>query len=259
MVLTKSKKVILALALALAATAIAATALLREQQALSEKLIRLHVVANSDSEADQAIKLQVRDAVLAVTEPLMEGAEDPYAALSDALPEIESAAVNCLAALGVADPVTVTLGQEAYPTRVYESFSLPAGQYTSLRVTIGAGEGHNWWCVVFPSHLLRGDFYGFGKRRSHGWLQRRRGAAHHRAGFVSAEIQSHGVGGTAAPMAAGLIISAADTRNIRRRTRASARRATRPACPEGRTATAGRRRRWLPVCRCGRPRQRVPG
>ena len=151
MVLTKSKLVILALALALAATAIVATALLREQQALSEKLIRLHVVANSDSEADQAVKLRVRDAVLAVTEPLMEGAEDPYAALSDALPEIESAAVNCLAALGVADPVTVTLGPEAYPTRVYESFSLPAGQYTSLRVTIGAGEGRNWWCVVFPS------------------------------------------------------------------------------------------------------------
>lgn len=151
MVLTKSKKVILALALALAATAIAATALLREQQALSAKLIRLHVVANSDSEADQAIKLQVRDAVLAVTEPLVEAAEDPYAALSGALPEIESAAADCLAALGVADPVTVTLGPEAFPTRVYESFSLPAGQYTSLRVTIGAGEGHNWWCVVFPS------------------------------------------------------------------------------------------------------------
>lgn len=151
MVLTKSKKVILALALTLAATAIAATALLREQQALSEKLIRLHVVANSDSEADQAIKLQVRDAVLAVTEPLMEEAEDPYAALSGALPEIESAAADCLAALGVADSVTVTLGPEAYPTRVYDSFALPAGQYSSLRVTIGAGEGHNWWCVVFPS------------------------------------------------------------------------------------------------------------
>lgn len=151
MVLTKSKQVILALALALAATAIVATALLREQQALSEKLIRLHVVANSDSEADQAVKLQVRDAVLAVTEPLMEGAEDPYAALSDALPAIESAAADCLAALGVSDHVTVTLGPEAYPTRVYETFTLPAGQYISLRVTIGAGEGHNWWCVVFPS------------------------------------------------------------------------------------------------------------
>ena len=151
MVLTKSKQVILALALALAATAIAATALLREQQALSEKLIRLHVVANSDSEADQAVKLQVRDAVLAVTEPLMEGAEDPYAALSDALPAIESAAADCLAALGVSDHVTVTLGPEAYPTRVYETFTLPAGQYISLRVTFGAGEGHNWWCVVFPS------------------------------------------------------------------------------------------------------------
>lgn len=148
---TGFKRVILALALVLAATGIGLVALQREQQALSEKLIRLHVVAASDSETDQAIKLQVRDAVLAVTEPLVETAADPYAALAGALPAIESAASDCLTRLGVADSVTVTLGPEAFPTRVYESFSLPAGQYTSLRVTIGPGEGHNWWCVVFPS------------------------------------------------------------------------------------------------------------
>ena len=147
------KRTVLALALALAATAIVATALLREQQALSEKLIRLHVVANSDSEADQAVKLQVRDAVLAVTQPLTAG-EDPYGALAGALPEIQQAAEDCLATLGVTDPVAVSLGPEEFPTRVYESFALPAGQYTALRIEIGEGAGQNWWCVVFPPLCL---------------------------------------------------------------------------------------------------------
>lgn len=150
MVLTKLKLVILVLALVLAGTALGAAALQREQEALSEKLIRLHVVANSDSEADQAVKLQVRDAVLAVTQPLTAG-EDPYGALAGALPEIQAAAADCLAGLGVSDPVAVSLGPEEFPTRVYESFALPAGQYMSLRVTIGEGAGHNWWCVVFPT------------------------------------------------------------------------------------------------------------
>ena len=87
MVLTKSKAILLAAALILAAVCMGAAALQREQMALAEKLIRLHVVANSDSEADQAVKLQVRDAVLAVTQPLTAG-EDPYGALAGALPEI---------------------------------------------------------------------------------------------------------------------------------------------------------------------------
>ncbi|HIR09521.1 MAG TPA: stage II sporulation protein R, partial [Candidatus Avoscillospira stercoripullorum] len=92
MVLTRTKRILLAAALILAATTTAVAALQREQMALSEKLIRLHVVANSDSEEDQAIKLQVRDAVLAVTQPLLEDAEEPKAALLAALPEIEQAA-----------------------------------------------------------------------------------------------------------------------------------------------------------------------
>ena len=144
MVLTKSKAIILAAALILAAACMGAAALQREQMALAEKLIRLHVVANSDSEADQAVKLRVRDAVLAVTQPLTAG-EDPYGALAGALPEIQQAAEDCLATLAV------SLGPEEFPTRVYESFALPAGQYRSLRVTIGQGAGHNWWCVVFPT------------------------------------------------------------------------------------------------------------
>ena len=151
MVLTRTKRILLAAALILAATTTAVAALQHEQMALSERLIRLHVVANSDSEEDQAMKLQVRDAVLAVTQPLLEDAEEPKAALLAALPEIEQAAEDCLRTLGDSHSVTVTLAQEQFPTRVYDSFALPAGQYLALRVTIGAGAGHNWWCVVFPT------------------------------------------------------------------------------------------------------------
>ena len=126
----------------------------RQQQALAEKLIRLHVVADSDSEADQQIKLRVRDAVLAEAEVALRYAEDPKAALAAALPEIAEAANDCLRRLGSADRAAVTLGRELFPTREYETFALPAGVYTSLRVTIGSGEGRNWWCVVFPSLCL---------------------------------------------------------------------------------------------------------
>lgn len=123
----------------------------RQQQALADKLIRLHVVANSDSDPDQRLKLRVRDAVLAQTQALLDGAEDPRAALAGHLDRIEQAANRCLARYGSADRAVVTLGEELFPTREYETFSLPAGTYTALRVTIGQGAGHNWWCVVFPS------------------------------------------------------------------------------------------------------------
>ncbi len=134
-----------------AGTLTVAAAMQQEQRALADKLVRLHVVANSDSERDQAEKLMVRDAVLAVTEPLVQQAKEPRTALVQALPEIEAAAKACLAAKGSRHEVAVTLGKERFPTRYYESFALPAGVYPALRVTIGAGEGKNWWCVAFPS------------------------------------------------------------------------------------------------------------
>lgn len=133
----------------LTAMSASAAALQREQQSFSEKMIRLHVVANSNSDEDQAIKLQVRDAVLEAAEGVTR------ATLPDALPKLQIVAEDCLRSLGSSCPVTVSLGSERFPTRVYDNFSLPAGVYTALRVTIGAGEGENWWCVAFPSICFR--------------------------------------------------------------------------------------------------------
>lgn len=133
---------------------VCACVLQAQQARLSAKLIRLHVVAQSDSAHDQAVKLHVRDAVLARADSLLDGAEDARAALEAGLAEIAQAAEETLSALGEERTVTVRLGKERFPTREYETFALPAGVYESLRVTIGEGAGHNWWCVVFPSICL---------------------------------------------------------------------------------------------------------
>ena len=120
-----------------------------KQSAISENLVRLHVLAVSDDEEEQSIKLNVRDAVLEYISPRLDGAEssdDAKRIISENLGGIKRAA-EC-ASQG--RKVTVTLSEEYYPTREYESFSLPAGRYESLRVILGNGEGHNWWCVVFP-------------------------------------------------------------------------------------------------------------
>jgi len=117
-----------------------------------DKLIRLHVVANSDSEDDQAQKLAVRDAVLAEAEPILQGAASAQEAkqrLEAQLPLLTEAANTVLRGSGIT--AEVTLGREMFPLREYESFTLPAGEYEALRVTIGEGVGHNWWCVAYPS------------------------------------------------------------------------------------------------------------
>jgi len=150
-----SKRILSILSLTLcAAVLLAGFALTAEQRSLSSKIVRLHVVANSDSAADQAVKLQVRDAVLAQTQTLLAGREDPVAALREGLPQIETAANKALARAGDVHRAKASLGRELFPTREYETFSLPAGRYTALRVTIGEGDGHNWWCVVYPSICL---------------------------------------------------------------------------------------------------------
>lgn len=126
----------------------------REQAALAEQVVRLHVVANSDSAADQALKLRVRDRVLeraaavcAHTRTAREASE----ALRRALPELEAAAEEAVALAGVSCPVTASLADDVwFPTKIYDGFALPQGRYTALRVTLGEGQGRNWWCVVFP-------------------------------------------------------------------------------------------------------------
>ena len=129
----------------------------QEQRELADSVIRFHVIANSDSEADQALKLAVRDRVL-------EEAQDLYpedATLEEAQAALEGH-LNALAAAGrtvVEDegydyPVTAQLTDCWFPTKEYEGFALPAGSYTALRVTIGEGRGQNWWCVAFPPLCL---------------------------------------------------------------------------------------------------------
>lgn len=123
------------------------------EEKIYSDMIRLHVIAASDSDEDQAVKLQVRDAVLEVVEASMENVknqEEALAAIEAANDEIHTAAKSVLEREGFDYPVSVELGLENYPERVYEGFTLPAGQYTSLRVIIGGGEGHNWWCVLYP-------------------------------------------------------------------------------------------------------------
>ena len=122
-----------------------------------DNVIRLHVLANSDSEADQALKLKVRDAVLAQSRGLLDGAgskEEAEQIVRAALPQIEQAAQNALQQAGSKADVSVTLTRENYPRRTYESVALPAGNYLSLQVKIGEADGKNWWCVLFPPLCL---------------------------------------------------------------------------------------------------------
>mgnify|MGYP005975304115 CR=1 FL=1 len=130
---------------------------LHTQSELADKVIRLHVLANSDSEADQALKLRVRDTVLKRATELLAGAEsrsDAKKRLNAALSELKSAAERTVAETGYAYGMRVELAETAFPTREYDGFSLPAGEYLALRVLIGDAAGKNWWCVVFPPLCL---------------------------------------------------------------------------------------------------------
>ena len=138
--------------------------LIADRQRLREELIRLHVVANSDSEEDQSLKLRVRDAVV---ESLQQGmadmtdTEQAKAYLQENLPKIENLANQVLAQAGCSDTAQVSLMLEEFNTRIYDTFTLPAGIYESLRIIIGEGEGRNWWCVVFPSLCIPATSEGF--------------------------------------------------------------------------------------------------
>ena len=124
---------------------------------LPDKLLRLRVIAESDESADQADKLLVRDAVLAALEPRIADCaslEEARAAALEALPQLAEAAGRALEEAGRPRPLPLRLGAEDCPLRAYETFTLPAGNYETLTVTLGAGEGHNWWCVVFPPLCL---------------------------------------------------------------------------------------------------------
>ena len=119
------------------------------QHRLAEKTIRLHVVANSDSPEDQAQKLQVRDAVLEKVAQITETCSDAASAKREIALHIDE--IREAAQKETAYDVQVRMGTEQFETRYYDTFTLPAGEYPALRVNLGKAQGHNWWCVVFPS------------------------------------------------------------------------------------------------------------
>ncbi len=143
----------IALLLALCFTLLAGTWAGAASSRVSEGLVRLHVIAASDDATEQAIKLDVRDAVLSYLEPKLDSAADIAGAEALIEANLEGIAAAAESAAQGRE-VNVTLGEEYYPTREYDTFSLPAGRYQSLRVTLGEGAGQNWWCVVFPPLCL---------------------------------------------------------------------------------------------------------
>ena len=120
---------------------------------IRERVVRLHVLAHSDSAEDQALKLQVRDAIVTASAGMLDGAENASEALALArehLPAIEAVAQETVYTAGYDYAVTAEVVEMYFTTRQYEQVTLPAGLYEAVRITIGEGGGKNWWCVVFP-------------------------------------------------------------------------------------------------------------
>ena len=128
------------------------------QAALADRVIRLHVLANSDSAEDQALKLQVRDRILAEAETYLTPGitrDETEELLRAHLYDLAAAGAEVVGEAGYSYPVTASLVHDYwFPTKTYTDFALPAGAYTALRIEIGAGGGQNWWCVVFPPLCL---------------------------------------------------------------------------------------------------------
>lgn len=141
----------------LAAALLLGAFLEREQSNLADSVLRLHVLANSDSERDQALKLKVRDGVLAEANRIMPeqaNREEAERILGENLERLAAAGAAVVAAEGYDYPVSAALQETWFPTKKYEDFALPAGRYQALRIEIGEGGGQNWWCVVFPPLCL---------------------------------------------------------------------------------------------------------
>ena len=129
---------------------------------LAEKVIRFHVLANSDSSEDQELKLAVRDRVGTYLGEQLESAADVSEGrdiISAHLEEIEACAREEIASQGYDYPVTASLESCYFPVKAYGKAVFPAGNYQALRIVIGEGEGKNWWCVLYPNLCFSGSLY----------------------------------------------------------------------------------------------------
>ena len=148
-------KVFASLAASLLITAILLSFLpVHGEEIVYENVIRFHVLAESDTAEDQALKLKVRDAVLEAVSPMLSECrdfEEALALLEKESGHIKNIAEETIKENGYSYTASAQLLTEEYPTRIYDEIALPSGVYTSMKITIGTGEGKNWWCVLFPS------------------------------------------------------------------------------------------------------------
>lgn len=123
---------------------------------ISNKVLRLHILANSDSIEDQNLKLTVKEYFLDNTKDLFNGKtlEDNINIAKNNIDYMENICNDCIEQKGYDYKATVSIDKEFFETRVYDDFTLPAGIYNSIKIQIGQGKGHNWWCIVFPSVCL---------------------------------------------------------------------------------------------------------
>lgn len=130
--------------------------LIESSESVAQKVFRLHITANSDSAYDQSLKLKVRDYLLIETQDLFtaDNIDDNINIAKNNINYIKGICINCLRENGSSSDVKVDVEKEFFDTRVYDDFTLPAGVYNSLHITIGEGEGHNWWCIIFPQVCL---------------------------------------------------------------------------------------------------------
>lgn len=135
---------------------------LRMQEDIAGKVLRFHVLANSDSREDQALKLAVRDAVGAEMAEVLAGAGDREACekiINANLNRIKATAEQVVEEWGLDYEVEAALEEVDFPVKTYGDYTFPAGKYEALRVVIGEGEGHNWWCVMYPNMCFSGSVY----------------------------------------------------------------------------------------------------
>lgn len=125
----------------------------KTSEEIRSDVLRLHVIANSDTSVDQNLKLRLRDYILQEGKDIFNGSvnvENAVKKIEPVLPELEKSAKAFVNQAGFDYDVKISLSNEYFTTRTYETVTLPAGKYLALRVVIGSGEGHNWWCVMFP-------------------------------------------------------------------------------------------------------------
>ena len=148
--------------LVFAVTFVLYTKHVRLQEEIAEKVLRFHVLANSDSAEDQNLKLKVRDAVgvyLGQKLQDVDNLSECEKVVDDNLDGIVSVAREVILKEGYQYPVTANVVETSFPVKTYGAYTFPAGDYEALRVVIGAGEGHNWWCVLYPNMCFSGSMY----------------------------------------------------------------------------------------------------